>query len=358
MNKKLLRTMLFILLAGGMLAGCAVGPRAESTPGISADENHVYVSYMTYFYQLEKTTGQMTWKYPEKTNVKQVFYAPAMVDGDAVYVGDFANDFMKFSSSGTPAVEWTFEGAKGWYQARAVKVGNLIIAPNTDRNIYAIDENNQLVWTHEGKYAYISEPIVVEDMLVVSSQDHKVVFINAADGTTLREVELNGAVVASPVYDAETDSIYIGSLANEFVRIDRKSGEILWRYNAEGALGSVWAEPVLMNGEVIVGDENGRIVSLSPQTGTENWSMNTGGSLFGGLALVEGQGFLVALEDGTITLYGANQASIWSRKIEGKIYDTPTISGDLILVGAVKGDNLVYAFDLQGQPVWTFKAAK
>ena len=178
MNKKNLRSLLMVLLAGLLLAGCAMGPRAESTPGISAGENHIYVSYMNYVHQVDPTTGLASWRYPEKSNIKQVFYAPALIDGDSIYIGDFANDLLKINVSGTPTVEWTFSEAKGWYQGKAAKDGNLIIVPNADRNIYAVDENNNLVWTHRGDFAYISEPLIVDDMVIVSSQDHKVVFLN------------------------------------------------------------------------------------------------------------------------------------------------------------------------------------
>ena len=358
MNKKYLRSLLIVLLAGLLLAGCAMGPRAESTPGISADENQIFVSYMNYVIKIDPTTGKAAWRFPEKSNIKQVFYAPALIDGDSIYVGDFANDFLKINVSGTPTVDWTFGEAKGWYQAKAAKDGTLIIAPNSDRNIYAIDENNNLVWTHRNNYAYISEPVIVDDMVIVSSQDHKVIFLNKADGSTIREVDMNGAVIAPPFYDPQTDSIFVGSLANEFVRIDRQSGEIVWQYNDDGTLGSVWAEPILVDGQIIFNDKTGKIVSLSPETGMENWQINAGGSMPAGLALIEGQGFVAALEDGTITLYGMNQQAVWSHIISGNVYNTPVVTETMILIGAIKGDNLVYAYNFQGQPVWTFKPEK
>lgn len=358
MNKKYLRSLLMVLLAGLLLAGCAMGPRAESTPGISAEENQIFVSYMGYVYKIDPATGMATWRYPEKSNIKQVFYAPALIDGESIYVGDFANDFLKINISGTPTIDWTFSDAKGWYQGKAAKDGNLIIVPNADRNIYAIDENNNLVWTHRGDFAYITEPLIVEDMVIVSSQDHKIVFLNKSDGTTIREVDLGGAVIASPVYDSQTDSIFVGSLASEFVRISRQSGEIVWRYDDDGTLGSVWAKPIIVEGQLIFNDKSGKIISLSPETGLENWQLNAGGSMPAGLALIEGQGFVVALEDGTITLYGMNQQAIWSRIVSGNVYNTPVVTDTLVLVGAIKGDNLVYAFDFQGQPVWTFKPEK
>jgi len=339
-----------------MLAGCATGPRAESTPGISAGENQIFVSYMTYVYQVDPASGMATWRYPEKSNIKQVFYAPALIDGESIYVGDFANDFLKINISGTPRIDWTFTEAKGWYQGKATKDGDLIIVPNSDRNVYAIDENGNLIWTHRGDFAYISEPLVVDEMVIVSSQDHKVVFLNKKDGTTIREVDLGGAVIAPPVYDPQTDSIFCGSLANEFVRIDRQSGEIVWRYDDNGTLGSVWAEPIMVEGQLIFNDKTGKIISLSPETGLENWQLNAGGSMPAGLALIEGKGFVVALEDGTVTLYGLNQQAIWSRIVSGSVYNTPVVTDSMVLVGAIKGEKnkLVYAFDFQGQPVWTF----
>ena len=358
MSKKYLRSLLIVLLAGLLLAGCAMGPRAESTPGISADENKIIVSYLNYVYKLDPANGKEAWRYPAKANTKQVFYAPALIDGESIYVGDFANDFLKINAIGAPTVDWTFTEAKGWYQGKAAIDGSLIIAPNSDRNIYAIDEYNNLVWTHRDQFAYISEPLVVEDMVIVSSQNHKVVFLNKADGTTIREVGLNGAVIASPVYDAETDSIYVGTLANEFVRIDRQSGEIVWRFDGGGTLESVWAEPILVDGQIIFNDKTGTIFSLSPKTGMENWQFDAGGAMPAGLALVEGKGFVVALEDGVVSLLGLDRQSIWSRSVSGMLYDTPVVTDNLILVSAFKGDNLVYAFDLQGQQVWAFKPEK
>ena len=195
-------------------------------------------------------------------------------------------------------------------------------------------------------------------MVIVSSQDHKVVFLNKADGTTLHETAMNGAVIAAPAYDAETDSVFVGSLGNDFVRINRQDGEIVWRYDAAGTLGSVWAKPILVDGQVIFNDKNGKIYSLSPETGLENWQFNAGGSQLAGLALIEGQGFIVALEDGTITFYNMDRQAVWSRVVSGNVYNTPVVTDTLILVGTVKGDNLVNAFDFQGQPVWTFKPEK
>ena len=358
MNKKYLRSLLIVLLAGLLLAGCAMGPRAESTPGISADENQIFVSYMNYVFKLDPETGKAAWRYPEKSNIKQVFYAPALIDGESIYVGDFANDFLKINAAGTPTVDWTFTDAKGWYQGKAAKEGDLIIAPNSDRNIYAIDENNNLVWTHRNRFAYISEPLILDGMVIVSSQDHKVVFLNKEDGTTIREVALNGAVIAAPIYDPQTDSIFVGTLGSEFVRIDRQSGEIVWRYDGGGTLGSVWAEPIIVDGQVIFNDKTGKIISLSAETGLENWQFLAGGSQPAGLALIDGKGFIVALEDGTVSLYGMDRQAIWSRSVSGNVYNTPVVTNSLILVGAIKGDNLVYAFDFQGQPVWTFKPEK
>ena len=151
MSKKYLRSFLVVFLAGLILAGCATGPRAESTPGISAAENQIYVSYMNYVYKLDPANGKSVWRYPEKSSVKQVFYAPALIDGDSIYVGDFANDFLKINTAQTPTVDWTFTGAKGWFQGKAAKDRDLIIVPNTDRNIYAISVDNNLVWTHRGR---------------------------------------------------------------------------------------------------------------------------------------------------------------------------------------------------------------
>ena len=62
MSKKYLRSFVIILLAGLILAGCATGPRAESTPGISAAENQIYVSYMNYVFKIDAANGKAVWR--------------------------------------------------------------------------------------------------------------------------------------------------------------------------------------------------------------------------------------------------------------------------------------------------------
>jgi hypothetical protein len=77
-------------------------PRAESTRASALGRNQIFVSYLNYVYKIDPANGIAAWHYPEKSNVKQVFYAPALIDGEFIYVGDFANDFLKINVSEHP----------------------------------------------------------------------------------------------------------------------------------------------------------------------------------------------------------------------------------------------------------------
>jgi len=111
--KKFLITGVFVTMAL-VLSACAMGPRAVGTPGLTAEGDVVYVSYMQYVYAVNAQTGIEVWRYPAKGSAQVMFYAPPTVTDDAVFVGDLANKFHKLNKT-TGAALWTFEGAKGLF---------------------------------------------------------------------------------------------------------------------------------------------------------------------------------------------------------------------------------------------------
>ena len=359
MNKKVLRLLILLILAGAVLTGCAAGVRAESTPGVTVTDSYVYLAYMNSLYQLDRASGAQLSSFPEKASANLAMYAPPVAENGFVYFGDLANDFHKVSESNLNQVVWTFDQAKGWYQAKPALDGDLIIVPCTDRNIYAINiENGTQTCVYEGEYAFIAQPVVVEDKIIVSAQDHHVAVLNGATGEELYRVDVKGAVLAPPLYDPQSDSVFVGSLGREMISFNLASGDVNWAYSTND-LATIWATPILLDNQLIFTDKNGKIIALDPESGTELWQNNAGGTVIAGATLVGDKGFLVAREDGTISYYSSEtQGGDWTVTVPGNIYSKPVVDGDQIFVPVVKADALIYTYNTAGVPGWSFSPSK
>lgn len=353
------KNIIFIIVTIALalvLSSCTMGPRAVGTPGLTAGEDTVYLAFQQYVYSVNSELGTEVWRYPSKGNIQVVFYAPPEVDGDALYVGDLANKFHKLNSA-TGAEVWTFDQAKGWFIGKAKAAGDIILAPSSDRSLYALDDSGSLMWKFSKDFALWGQPVVEGDSVYFGSLDHKVYALNLQTGELLWEVQLSGAINASPLFDPETGLLYVGSLGKEMVAINAESGKISWSYPEDGTISSVWATPILQEGQLIFADETGKIISLDPKTGSFNWTIEAGAKMMGGLLAIEG-GFVTVMEDGTVRAFDYERNPLWTRTINGELYTTPVLSNEVIVIAAFKSDSLLYGFDQNGNQIWSYQPAK
>ena len=358
MNKKIMRILILLVITAVVLTGCAGGVRAESTPGLTVSADHVYIAYMTKVYQLDRLTGNLIGSYPAAPKNTLMMYAPPAVSDGGVFFGDLANEFHKVSEANLNELQWTFTGAKGWFQAKATVNDNLVIVPCNDRNIYALNtDSGEQVWYYEGDFAFIAEPLIIGDKVVVSSQDHHIVVLDLANGNELYRVETQGAVVSSPLYVESTNSVYVGSLGRELTSFDLETGKVNWTFGENRNLATIWGTPILLEDELIFVDKAGKIIALDPESSEQLWMIEAGGSVVAGLAKVEGEGFLVALENGNLQFYGLDHFPKWAATVSGQIYSAPIVEGDLIYIPAVKGDSILYTYNVTGQQGWSYNPA-
>jgi outer membrane protein assembly factor BamB len=349
--KKFLITGVFVTMAL-ILSACAMGPRAVGTPGLTAEGDVVYVSYMQYIYAVNAQTGVEIWRYPAKGSAQVVFYAPPTVTEDAVYVGDLANKFHKLNKT-TGTALWTFEGAKGWFIGQAVISGDTVYASSSDRFIYAIDSTNgSLKWKFETGHQNWSQPIVVSNEIVLASLDHSVYALDM-QGKKLWQTELNGAIVGSPITDETNEKIYVGTIGQSFYALDAKTGKVTWQFDTKSSL---WSAPLFAEGTLLICDEAGTVYSVDPITGKALWTTEVGGKVMGGLLAIDG-GFIVVTEDSTLRAFDFDRNPLWTRTVSGELYTTPVQTAENIIIAAIKGDNLLYGFDLIGNQEWVFKPA-
>lgn len=350
MKKKILLLIMFSILALSLTA-CSGVLNASGWPGISGDENSVYVAYANQVYSLRLRDGSMNWKYPEKPEGARTFFANPAVNGSSVIVGDYKNSLTALDSqSGT--VRWIFQGAKNRYIGGALVVGDTILAPNADHNLYALDQNGNLKWTFRARQALWSTPIVNENVVYLSSMDHFLYAIDIRSGSLIWEQDLGGAIVYSPSFD--TNTIFVATLANEVIAIDIKNGATKWKVVAEAGL---WSQPVYHDGVVYYGDRVGKIFAVSAANGGVIWDYLMGEMVSGAPVVME-NGVVFAGENGKLIALDFNGNILWTRSITGKLYTGPVIVDGMLVLGISQGSEVLKAYDFNGNEIWKFTPEK
>ena len=80
--------------------------------------------------------------------------AEPLIVGEQLILGDYGAKLTSISIR--DGVEnWQFAGAKGRYIDSPLLVGELLIAPNADNNVYAVDLDGKLVWTFTEEWCFL-----------------------------------------------------------------------------------------------------------------------------------------------------------------------------------------------------------
>jgi outer membrane protein assembly factor BamB len=165
--------------------------------------------------------------------------------------------------------------------------------------------------------------------------------------------ELDGAILGSLTLGAD-GILYAGTLGGSLFALDSSTGKTKWQHSLSSW---IWSGPVLGNGNLYVGDQLGMIVSLQADSGKENWSIQPDGPVLGSPLVLPNE-VVFGTESGSLVAVDGDGKTTWSQSITGKLYGTPVLAGDLILVAPVEGDGTLIALDQNGAQQWVYTPAK
>lgn len=353
------RLLLFFLLAFGaiILSACSGQPLANNWPGLAADAERAYISSGSFIYAVDVQNGREVWKYPAEANNKTLFYAnPVLTEDGQLLIGSAGTEhpFVSLNPE-TGRENWTesFTGAKGAWMASPLVLNETIYAPNTDGYLYILDLNGkQAADPIQLGGALWAKPSTDGTLLYVNSLDHHLHVIDPSLGKTIETIDLGGAAPGSPAVGA--DGVYIGSFAStvEFVQPNGQHESIATAKNW------IWGTPSLDGETLYYADLDGVVYSLDLASGRQNWDgLQPDGPVVASL-LVMGDQIYVATESGSFFALDRDGKIVWEKTPGGKIYTSPVISGDLILVAPYQADFALAAFDAEGKQAWTFAPEK
>jgi len=353
MNKhKKIKLFTLLILASVFLSACAGAFGASSWPGITYDStnNLVYVAYGQSVHALQSENGVEVWRYPNESSNSVSFYAPAQLDASGnLIVGDYNKSVSSINPANNGLLNWTYTEAGDRFIGSSLIVGDQVIIPNADGLLYAFSESGNLQWTFDSGEAIWSTPVSDGENIYVASMNHKLFAINVRTGNQVWEQDVAGTVVSDISLD-ESGNIYVGTFSQEIVAVSASTGRIQW---SSPTAEWIWGGVAAINGSVYAGDLEGNLYALDATNGAEQWRVATGGPITG-TPLVGSESVVVGTENGQVISVSLDGRIQWTQNFTGQAYSSPAQAGDLTLVGFVEGDNLVSALDSNGNIVWSF----
>ncbi|MGZ6317213.1 MAG: outer membrane protein assembly factor BamB family protein [Anaerolineales bacterium] len=342
---KRLTVVSLILLASVLLSACATGASSGSWPGLAADKDRAYLANGATLFAVRLTDGGKAWQYPLKT-ASELYYSNPLVTPDGqLLVGSSGRDNALVSldpATGTEKWAAPFVATDHWV-ATPLVVDKTIYAPNNNGKLYAINlTTGQQLWTLPvSAHSLWGAPATDGKLIFVSSLDH---FLYAVDPNAQKIVwktDLGGSIPSAPSIAADGASLYVGTFAKKVFSLDAATGAIRW---TAGLKDWVWDTPSLVGDTLFAADISGNVYSLGAPNGKNAWpEVKPDGPITGSPVAVP-NGVAVATESGLLYAFKNDGSSLWPPvTIGGKIYTSPVVSGDRLLVAPMGATYLLYA---------------
>lgn len=357
------------ILAGILLSSCTGGTTATSWPGLSGGKDAVFLADGLYIMSVKVSDGSLIWKFPaDKGDPTRPSYSAPAVMETQVITGDYCKAGPIFNATPTCTLtsldpqngtqKWAYTIATGKYVASPLAVGDTILAPNADGNLYALTQAGVQRWVFKTNDYNWAQPASDGTTAYLASMDKNLYAIKISDGTQIWSQELGAAVVGGPTLSAD-GVLYLGTMAKEMLAIDAATGNILQKYTSKGI---VWSAPLLIDGVLYFGDNQsataGSIYALDAKTFTQKAIIDMSGPVIAGGAKTY-DGLVFVTETGDIQAISMDGKKSWTHNIaKGKLDTTPVVVGDRLIIAITQGDSALVALDFNGNQVWSFVLPK
>lgn len=348
MKNKITSMFVVVLVLALLLTSCSSQTAtATSWGGVTITDTAMFYADGAMVYALKVENGNTIWSYPEKASATRIFLAAPVVVDEQVIFGDYANLLTSLSTR-DGAENWQFAEATSKYIDSPLVVGDMLVAPNADHNLYALDLSGNLLWTFAGEHSFWATPVSDGEVVFAPNLDHYLYAVDLGTGEQVWKTDLKASLVGRATL--ADGIIYLGNLDGNVFAVDSADGSILWEQKVSGG---VWSAPTLVDGQLFFGDQAGNINILNVDDGSIAQTVSIESPVLGAGAVLE-DGIIYGDEKGELVLIGFDGAKKWTRSVGGSIYSNLAIYGDTLAVIANKGEKPLVAFDIEGNEIWYF----
>jgi outer membrane protein assembly factor BamB len=357
LNTKRLTLIILLALGALFLSACSGQPLVNTWPGLAADAERAYISSGSFIYAVDLQNGTEVWRYPAEADSKILFFAsPILTTDGQLLIGSAGSEHPFISLDAETGKEnWSepFMGGKGVWVASPLVVDDVIYAPNADGYLYVLNLNGkEIADPVKLGGALWSAPVTDGELLYVASLDHHLHIVNPETLKLTETISIGGAVPASPAIGM--DGVFVGSFAS---KVDFVSSAGVSKTVAETG-NWIWGTPTLDSETLYYADLDGKLYSLDLATNRQNWDNVQPNGPVVASPLVVGDQIYVAAEAGTFIALDRDGKIVWEKTPGGKIYTTPVLSGEFLLVAPYQAEFALAAYDLDGKQAWTFTPQK
>lgn len=279
-------------------------------------------------YALNRRTGKPVWKF---RGAGAAYHASAVSRGKIVFVGN--DDGRLYAVN-------EVSGALRWYAAldepiwaNPLLMPGLVLAGTLGGHLFAVRRTDGAIFwrTKVGKRVYLSSPLAYENQVLVGTTDGALHAVDAESGRIAWSVKTGGKMGGGPVREEETlywcttkgvatafslrtrkplwtrrlqgGSIYppglspthlfVGTGAGWAYALDRRTGEVAWRFRSPGRTGCCAVD----RGLVFACSWSGNVHALSAADGEERWRLETGADVRGFPTILSGWLYIGSLDN-------------------------------------------------------------
>ncbi len=234
--------------------------------GAAVASGKIFIAYDGgHLIALDQASGQELWKVESSV----AFMSPPAADADQVWVGaEDGSIFVYNAASGATLGVFHTNGAV--YAAPAL-ASETAYCPSNDGTLYALNRASlQLKWKSVIGDALHVSPLVTEQAVYVGSNDGRLYGLDASTGERIWTYGIltQGAVESIPTFANE--KIFAGSGDGRIYALDAATGGEYWRFSTPDA---IYAQPFVLNDQLIVASSGRVLASLRTLDGSANWSL-------------------------------------------------------------------------------------
>jgi outer membrane protein assembly factor BamB len=190
---------------------------------------------------------------------------------------------------------------------------------------------------------FTSSSIVVGDVIYSTTSSGELYALNRIDGSFLWNLSIGEKPTVPVFYD---NNLFIGTKQGLMI-VDLETNE-----RNEKILGKILSKPVIADGRVFVGNENGDVYALDAESEEIVWHLNLSDEIY----ISEPMGNVIFINSGK-SCYAVDINSgdiIWSYETDGVITSRPYVFDDVVYFGS--WDTFIYALQTgSGDLKWKYE---
>jgi outer membrane protein assembly factor BamB len=202
-------------------------------------------------------------------------------------------------------------------------------------------------------------PVIYHNTLFFEDYFARAKAVSVLSGRSIWKRKLGTLAAASPGLDIKHQIVIFVVMSTipgarlpgngRVVAMSMKTGKVVWSHGLGSGSES---SPLVLKGNVIIGDSGGTVHSYSATNGHQNWTFQASGAVKGGVAFGAGKVFFGDYGGHVYALDPASGHEVWSAGPGGTFYSTPAVGFGHVYMGNTNGD--VYAFSIgSGSVSWT-----